>query len=132
MEIRTFTLAHPFRVVIDMPQVTFNLPLGAGDSGRGLIKAYRFGLVMQGGSRMVIDLARPARVDKAFVIDAANDQPARLVIDLASTSGVSQATRLETHAPNENPPTKSFLPGCFFFTHSIAAVTSSCSPSPAS
>jgi N-acetylmuramoyl-L-alanine amidase len=85
MEIRTFTLAHPYRVVIDMPQVTFNLPLGAGDSGRGLIKAYRFGLVMQGGSRMVIDLARPARVDKAFVLDAANDQPARIVLDLAAT-----------------------------------------------
>jgi N-acetylmuramoyl-L-alanine amidase len=85
MEIRTFTLAHPYRVVIDMPQVTFNLPLGAGDSGRGLIKAYRFGLVMQGGSRMVIDLARPARVDKAFVLDPANDQPARIVLDLVAT-----------------------------------------------
>jgi N-acetylmuramoyl-L-alanine amidase len=85
MDIRAFTLAHPYRVVIDMPQVTFHLPLGAGDSGRGLIKAYRFGLVMQGGSRMVIDLARPARVDKAFVLDAVNDQPARLVLDLTAT-----------------------------------------------
>ena len=39
---------------------------------------------MQGGSRIVIDLARPARVEKAFVLDAANDQPARLVLDLAA------------------------------------------------
>ena len=85
MEVRAFTLAHPYRVVIDMPQVTFQLPAGAGETGRGLIKAYRFGLVMQGGSRMVIDLARPARVDKAFVLDAANDQPARLVLDLSGT-----------------------------------------------
>jgi N-acetylmuramoyl-L-alanine amidase len=68
-----------------MPQVTFQFPPRTGETGRGLIKAFRFGLVMQGGSRMVIDLARPARVDKAFVMEAANDQPARFVLDLAST-----------------------------------------------
>jgi N-acetylmuramoyl-L-alanine amidase len=100
VEIRAFTLANPYRVVIDLPQVTFQLPPKAGE-GRGLIKAYRFGLVMQGGSRMVIDLARPARVDKAFVIDAANDQPARLVLDLASTDRESflRTIALENRAP---------------------------------
>ena len=85
VDVRAFTLANPYRVVMDMPQVTFRLPPKTGETGRGLIKAFRFGLVMQGGSRIVIDLARPARVDKAFVIDAANDQPARLVVDLAAS-----------------------------------------------
>ena len=85
VDMRAFTLANPYRVVMDMPQVTFRLPPKTGETGRGLIKAFRFGLVMQGGSRIVIDLARPARVDKAFVIDAANDQPARLVVDLAAS-----------------------------------------------
>jgi N-acetylmuramoyl-L-alanine amidase len=85
VDVRAFTLANPYRVVMDMPQVTFRLPPKTGETGRGLIKAFRFGLVMQGGSRIVIDLARPARLDKAFVIDAANDQPARLVVDLAAS-----------------------------------------------
>ncbi len=85
IELRAFTLANPYRVVIDMPQVTFQFPPRVGESGRGLIKAFRFGLVMQGGSRMVIDLARPARIEKAFVLDPANDQPARLVLDLSAT-----------------------------------------------
>jgi N-acetylmuramoyl-L-alanine amidase len=85
VDVRAFTLANPYRVVMDMPQVTFRLPPKTGETGRGLIKAFRFGLVMQGGSRIVIDLARPARVDKAFVIDAANDQPARLVVELAAS-----------------------------------------------
>jgi N-acetylmuramoyl-L-alanine amidase len=40
---------------------------------------------MPGGSRIVIDLAKPARVDKAFVVDAADGAPARLVIELAAT-----------------------------------------------
>jgi N-acetylmuramoyl-L-alanine amidase len=35
---------------------------------------------------MVVDLVRPARIDKALVLDAANDQPARLVLDLTAIS----------------------------------------------
>jgi N-acetylmuramoyl-L-alanine amidase len=85
IEFRAFTLANPYRVVIDMSQVTFQLPPKSGEKGRGLIKAFRFGLFMQGGSRMVIDLARPARIDKAFVLEASNDQPARVVVDLVAT-----------------------------------------------
>ena len=85
IEIRAFTLADPYRVVIDLPQVTFQLPKGAGESARGLVKAFRYGLVMQGGSRMVLDVTGPVRVDKAFVVDAADGQPARMVLDLSAT-----------------------------------------------
>jgi N-acetylmuramoyl-L-alanine amidase len=84
IDIRAFTLADPYRVVIDMPQVAFQFRPKTGETGRGLIKAFRFGLVMPGGSRIVIDLVRPARIDKALVLDAANDQPVRLVLDLAA------------------------------------------------
>src|ERR1700757_2921363 len=69
IDVRAFTLADPYRVVVDIPQVVFHLPPKTGESGRGLIKAFRFGLVMQGGSRLVFDLAKPAKVEKAFVVD---------------------------------------------------------------
>jgi N-acetylmuramoyl-L-alanine amidase len=95
VDMRAFTLANPYRVVIDIPQVTFQLPNKAGEAGRGLVKAFRFGLVMQGGSRIVIDLAQPARIEQAFVLDAANGQPARLVLDLTS---VDRETFLRTIA----------------------------------
>lgn len=85
IDLHVFALADPYRIVVDIPQVTFRLPPKAGETGRGLIKAFRFGLVMPGGSRIVFDLAKPARVEKAFVIDAANGAPARLVLDLAAT-----------------------------------------------
>jgi len=85
VDLRAFTLADPYRVVIDLPQVTFNLPPKTGETGRGLVKAFRYGLVMQGGSRIVMDVGKPVRIDKAFVIDAAAGQPARLVVDLAAT-----------------------------------------------
>ncbi len=85
IDLHVFTLADPYRVVLDIPQVTFRLPPKAGETGRGLIKAFRFGLVMPGGSRIVIDLNKPARVDKAFVVDAADGAPARVVLDLVAT-----------------------------------------------
>jgi N-acetylmuramoyl-L-alanine amidase len=83
--VNAFILADPYRVVIDLPQVAFRLPRKSGDEGRGLIKAFRYGLVMLGGSRIVLDLAGPARIEKAFSLDAAAGQPARLVLELAAT-----------------------------------------------
>ncbi len=104
IDIRAFTLANPYRVVIDMPQVTFQLPAKAGEEGRGLIKAFRFGLVMQGGSRMVIDLSRPARIEKAFVLEAGNDQPARLVLDLAAVDRDAFLRAIALESRTEGPP----------------------------
>lgn len=85
VDLRAFTLADPYRVVIDLPQVTFNLAPKTGETGRGLVKAFRFGLVMQGGSRIVLDVGKPVRIEKAFALDAQAGQPARVVIDLAAT-----------------------------------------------
>lgn len=85
IDVAAFTLADPYRVVIDLPQVTFKLPAKAGEQGRGLVKAFRFGLIMQGGSRIVLDTTGPVRLDKAFALAAAAGQPARLVLDLVAT-----------------------------------------------
>jgi N-acetylmuramoyl-L-alanine amidase len=96
-----FSLADPYRVVIDIPQVTFQLPAGIGNTGRGLIKAFRYGLVMPGGSRIVFDLAGPAKITNATVLEAANGQPPRLVLELeevdrtAFVQGLAPASRPE-------------------------------------
>lgn len=81
---RAFTLADPYRVVIDLPQINFRLPAASAGSGRGLIKALRYGLVMPGGSRIVLELTGPAKIAKADMLDPANGQPARMVIELDS------------------------------------------------
>src|SRR5262245_39455031 len=82
IDMRAFTLADPYRLIIDLPQVNFQLPARTGEAGRGLVKAFRFGLLMKGGSRVVLDLTAPAKVEKSFVLDPVDDQPARLVLDL--------------------------------------------------
>jgi N-acetylmuramoyl-L-alanine amidase len=85
VDLVAFTLADPYRVVIDLPQVVFHLPQDAGESGRGLVRGFRYGLIMPGGSRIVLDTKGPVKVEKAFALRPAEGQPARLVLDLTPT-----------------------------------------------
>lgn len=97
IDVRASLLGDPYRVVLDLPQVTFNFPAGTG-AGRGLIRAFRYGLVMPGGSRVVFDLTGPAKVEKAYVLDAANGQPPRLVVELAAV----EKSAFKASSPEEN------------------------------
>jgi N-acetylmuramoyl-L-alanine amidase len=103
---RAFTLADPYRVVIDVPQVDFRLPIGAGATGRGLVKAFRYGLVMPGGSRIVIDLTGPARIANTYMLDAANGQPPRLVLEFEQ---VDQATFTQSLGTESRPELRSTI-----------------------
>jgi len=109
IDLHAFTLADPYRVILDIPQVVFRLPPKSGEGGRGMITAYRFGLVMQGGSRMVFDLAKPVRIEKAFVVDATDGAPARLVLDLAATDRENFLRRiaLDNRVARSEPPATS-------------------------
>ena len=98
---RAFLLSEPYRVVVDLPQVSFHLPAGAGTSGRGLVKAFRYGMVMPGGSRIVFDLTGPARIANSSVLDAANGQPPRLVLELEEVDEATFARAIGT----DNRPT---------------------------
>ncbi|MGC2410518.1 MAG: N-acetylmuramoyl-L-alanine amidase [Methyloceanibacter sp.] len=116
VELSIFALADPYRVIVDLPEVNFQMPLGLGTETRGLISGYRFGLFAPGKSRIVIDVNGPFLVDKAFVLDPRSDQPARLVVDLVPTdratflakirdaSGTS--TTSATPPPQAEPPAK--------------------------
>jgi N-acetylmuramoyl-L-alanine amidase len=98
-----FALADPYRVVVDTPQVNFQLPAGLGSAGRGLVKAFRYGLVMPGGSRLVFDLTGPARIANSYVLEAANGQPPRLVLEFEQ---VDRTTFVQSLAPASRPDLK--------------------------
>lgn len=100
IDVRAFMLGDPYRVVLDIPQVTFNLPAGVGGAGRGLIRAFRYGLVMPGGSRVVFDLTGPAKIEKTYVLDAANGQPPRLVVELAAV----ERSAFKSSRPEDSKP----------------------------
>jgi N-acetylmuramoyl-L-alanine amidase len=100
VQFRAFTLADPYRVIVDLNQVNFQLPAGTGVAGRGLVKAYRYGLVMPGGSRIVFDLNGPAKIAKSYVLEAANGQPPRLVLEFEE---VDRTAFVQSLAPENRP-----------------------------
>ncbi len=95
-----FVLANPNRVVIDLPEVDFQIDPQTGTanrephqksghqkqaSGTGLIASYRFGLFAPGKSRIVIDLTEPARIVRAASESTQDGGQTHFVIELART-----------------------------------------------
>lgn len=109
IDVRAYTIADPNRVIVDLPELSFDLPVGAGKQPRGLIAAFRYGQFAPGKARIVIDLREPVKIEKTFVLAAVDDQPARLVIDLVRTDAASflknalVPERQQTLAPKAQP-----------------------------
>ncbi|WP_346321753.1 N-acetylmuramoyl-L-alanine amidase [Emcibacter sp. SYSU 3D8] len=86
--VSVFTLADPYRVVIDMPALDWKVGDGGqGEAGetQGLVERYRFGLFQQGNTRLVLDLRKPAVVRQAFVLPPQGAYGYRFVVDLEAT-----------------------------------------------
>jgi N-acetylmuramoyl-L-alanine amidase len=122
IQFRAFTLADPYRVVLDIPQVNFQFPAGTGVSGRGLVKAFRYGLVMPGGSRIVFDLTGPARIAKSYLLEAANGQPPRLVLELEE---VDRTGFVQSLAAESRPELR---PAIADATDTVVAATAAAAP----
>src|SRR6185312_3925728 len=105
VEISAYTVASPYRVIVDLPDVSFDLPANSGRAGRGLIKAYRYGLIARGKARVVLDAVGPVKIDKAFVQAQFEEQPARLVVDLVPTDAASFKVSAESVHPIETVAT---------------------------
>ncbi len=110
---RVFFLDEPMRAIIDLPPVKWALP-NAVPAPRGLVAAYRYGLFDPTTSRLVLDLASPARV-RAVHYDLPGGRGhghQRLVLELEHTTqsafdeqvqpwtqSVTKAARIVTAAP---------------------------------
>jgi N-acetylmuramoyl-L-alanine amidase len=100
---QVFTLPDPYRVIIDMPDVAFQLPTGAGQQGSGLVAAYRYGHFAPGRSRVVIDATGPVRVEAQSIGPHAGAKGVRLSLELAATDQGSFLTRVPPR-PKEGGP----------------------------
>ena len=115
VDVHVFALGNPYRVIVDAADVSFQMPSGLGKERRGLVSAYRYGLFAPGKSRIVIDINNPFLIDRFFVIEARDDQPARLVIDLVPTNEATFLAKLREAkkkraesgpAPSSQPPVR--------------------------
>lgn len=83
VDMRAFALADPYRVIIDLDEVHFHIAPVA--ERRGLVKTFRFGLFAPGKSRIVVELAGPAVIERALTIEGGEGRPPRLHLDLVRT-----------------------------------------------
>jgi N-acetylmuramoyl-L-alanine amidase len=81
-----YVLTNPYRVVIDMSGVNFDLPPGTGRKSTGLVSSFRYGMVEEGKSRIMIDTNGPVLITKSQAISANGKKPARILVDLVETS----------------------------------------------
>lgn len=110
-----FTLADPYRIVIDLPEIDWSSARQSAGTAKGLVSGYRFGLFQPGNARFVLDLRQPARVSRVFFAPSPTTPPGRkagavrmiLELDITSreeflkTAGFKGRTN---HAPAGAPP----------------------------
>lgn len=87
LKVHIFTLANPYRVVIDMPEVDWKVADGTPPDSRGLVSGLRFGRFSPTTSRIVLDVSKPVKVAQSFVLaPSAGAGSYRLVIDIEPVS----------------------------------------------
>jgi len=105
VEFSYFTLVEPRRLVVDFPELDFELaadPLG--ELPVGVIGAIRYGLFKPGNSRMVLDLAGPSNVIRAFTMEPMDGFKHRFVLDLAPTTEAAFVEQAHLTRPRQPVP----------------------------
>jgi N-acetylmuramoyl-L-alanine amidase len=87
--VEVFTLANPYRVVVDLPDVAFDLGHDVGRRGRGLVKAFRYGLFAEGKARIVLDVTGPVKIEKAGMVAGADGRRVELAVAIVPMEGAS-------------------------------------------
>ncbi len=80
-----FTLDNPSRVVIDLPEIDWDIPAQSQQVSAGLINGFRFGLFEPGRSRVVLDVSGPVSVKNAFILEPTASFGYRFVLDLVES-----------------------------------------------
>lgn len=94
-------LTAPDRVIIDLPEVSWALPMNAVAATGGVIQSFRFGNFSAGRSRMVLDMRGPVVVQDSFMIEPREGKRYRFVVDLARKAPPPQRT---AQPAKPNPP----------------------------
>jgi N-acetylmuramoyl-L-alanine amidase len=101
IEFSLFTLADPYRIVLDFPLVAWRAPPDAMTQAGGLLSGLRYGQFRPGTSRLVLDLASPALVKRATLLRPSGEYGHRLLLDL--TPADRAAFLLTVGAPKAPP-----------------------------
>jgi len=116
VEASAFLLPEPYRLVVDLPEIAWSTDTTLPKTA--LISAVRGGLFQSGQSRLVIDLAQPARLSQGFLLPPTGATPWRLILDIAATSEElfqfaavpNQVTRITAQGATQTAAAKNLPP----------------------
>ena len=91
VDVRAFTLAGPNRVIVDMPDVLWRMPDPTRPSGKGAVKAYRYGQFHKGNGRLIVDLNKPVKFATPQTLPPEGGAGFRVVLDLGPTTATDFA-----------------------------------------
>lgn len=81
------TLADPYRVVVDFPELGWQLPKGFNPRMYGALSGFRYGLFKTGVSRIVLDAKSPVQIKNTMMLSPRGKVTNwRFVMDLVPTS----------------------------------------------
>lgn len=105
---RAFVLEAPDRVVIELPEVAFQLPADRSRRRQGLVSSFRYGLFAPGRSRVVVDLAQPALIASVELLPGPIEGSTVLTLELARSDRepfrkAAAEARLASPAPEPAP-----------------------------
>ena len=99
-----FTLSEPYRVVVDFPDLKWQIAPDQTPSAKGAIGNFRYGRFRPGTSRVVLDVTGPVEIADSFVLPPKDGFGHRFVVDLkAASENVFQAS-VEATAPLPSRP----------------------------
>jgi N-acetylmuramoyl-L-alanine amidase len=89
---RVQSQSGPPRLILDLDEVRWRVSRDAEDRPRGLARAYRFGLLEPGRSRLVVDMARPFTIARAELLPpSVHSAHHRLIVDVAPDTASARA-----------------------------------------
>ncbi len=105
--VRALLTEGPDRLIVDLPEVDFQIDAAAGATGNGtgVVRAFRFGLFAPKRSRIVVDLSAPSLLRRAEVASIAGGDPSRLTIELARTDRQTFDAAVRSAAAEPASPT---------------------------
>ncbi|WP_334146932.1 N-acetylmuramoyl-L-alanine amidase [Hyphomicrobium sp.] len=87
-----YTLANPYRVIVDLPDVAFHLPDGTGQETHGLVRTFRYGLFAERKARVVLDTTGPVRIERAAMTAKPDGKGIVFAFDMVTTDPASFGT----------------------------------------
>lgn len=99
-EFAVASIIDPDRIVVDVKADSVPTVAPQAVAGEGIVSRFTTGMAAPDRARVELALTTPAMVQQAYLLDAVGDQPARLVVDLVTTTAEDFAARAAADLAN--------------------------------